>query len=105
MQIAGEHRSSWVTNRVGSVGKSKETVAADEVVGRVLDTVGPAPESSDLVAAEDLIHALGGEIADGVDLVVVLTAEDDPAGGGDVDVLEGTGAEIVAAAQPAVGSL
>jgi len=71
--------------RFNSIGDGKEAVSADEIIGRVINPIGPTAELGHLIAAEHIIHTLGGEVADGVDLVVVLTAEDDLAGGGDVE--------------------
>jgi hypothetical protein len=71
-----------------SLPQREQAAAADEVLRRILDAVGPTPEPSELVTGQDLGYGLLVEIADGVDLVVVLAAEDDLAGGRDVEVLE-----------------
>src|SRR6266568_6573876 len=50
----------------------KNTVAADEIVGRVLHAVDPAPQLRDLVALQHFSDRAFRQVADHVLLVVVL---------------------------------
>src|SRR2546423_10123113 len=80
----------------------KNTVAADEVLGRMFHAVDPAPKLGDLVAPQYLGNRGAGQIADDVLLVVVLATEDALAARGDMQMLQRTRADIVTARELAL---
>src|SRR6266540_575000 len=101
----GKWRNSFARTRPESAWSATSALdcpdarPADEVVGRFFDAVRPAAHLCHFLPRQHLGDAARGQVADDVVLVVVLAAENTRAARGDVQVLDGAGAEQIASGE------